>query len=683
MHEQGVVPQQLTEEIRGLMAGLKKTLIEESADPLPMPSETSPLYPLALLVDQLRAAHVKLSRQNEVQTVGEGEFEIKRRTQMREISQNFSGTVGKVVVDLIARGTEGTRATEQAVASVSEMVQKSEGIRTAIQTVIDQAASSSESVKFAAKRADAAIDITADVQSAAREIVEIVELIDSISFQTNLLALNASIEAARAGDFGRGFSVVAQEVKTLSNRTSEAAQRIKSTAEGMQGAANNMTEAVRAIKDANQSVSNTTSDTIEAINAQVAVTKEITERAEASGRQLGLAEARIRAIQEEAGRLSQKTEEFARYISAEPGVTDEAVIFGQSAPFSGAVASLGTGTRIGIEIAFAEAAAQGGIHGRRPELRALDDAYDPDKALENVRSLVRSGQIFGLVGAVGTPTSKLSERIARGGRVPFVGPVTGTGFLRTRERGHVINVRASYNDEAAALVKHFEFAGGLQNCALFYQADAYGQAVSEALKRPLSAQGAAIATMAPYDRATGDVSQAIATILAAKPDLVFMAGTAAPTATFVKGLREAGLTAQLATISFVGAAEFARQAQSSGEGVIVSQVVPSPSDRSMPLVQQYLAALDRHARGKAPDFAMLEGYLVGRVLCEMLQRAGPEPTRESFLQTVFARRTDLQIGGFALCYGPGNNLGTSAVFLTQLGRNGTYQPLAGGMRRAS
>ncbi|WP_138470248.1 ABC transporter substrate-binding protein [Poseidonocella sp. HB161398] len=683
MEDREQAPGALIGEIDLLAAGLRKLLVEESVQPLELPPEGSVLHPLALLVEQLRAAHVKLSRQNEVQTVGEGEFEIKRRSQMREISQNFSGTVGKVVTDLIARGEEGTRATESAVASVRDMVEKTEGIRTAIEAVIEQAASSSESVKFAASRADAAIKITADVQAAAREIVEIVELIDSISFQTNLLALNASIEAARAGDFGRGFSVVAQEVKTLSNHTSEAAQRIKQTAEGMQGAANSMTEAVRAIKDANESVSSTTSDTIEAIDRQVAATKDITEGAEASGRQLAQAESRIRAIQEEAGRLSRKTEDFARYISAEPGITADAVTFGQSAPFSGAVASLGTGTRTGIEVAFAEAAAAGGIHGRMPVLRAIDDGYDPDKALDNVRSLVRSGEIFGLVGAVGTPTSKLSERIARGGRVPFVGPVTGTGFLRTRERSHVVNTRASYGDEADALVRHFETAGGLDDCALFFQADAYGLAVSEALKKPLAARGCAIRHLAPYDRTTGDVSEAVRIITAAAPKLVFMAGTAGPTAKFATALREAGIEAHLATISFVGAAEFARQAGQAGEGVVVSQVVPSPSDRASQLVKQCNAALERFGRGAKPDFAVLEGYLTGRVLCEMLERAGTDPRRETFLQTVFARRTELDIGGFRLRYGPGENTGTQAVFLTELGRGGLYAPVASGLRRAS
>ena len=658
-------------------------LVEEQDKPVRLDEADGAMADLAEIVERLRATHFKLIRQNETQTIGEGQLELKRRHEMRDVGKRFDTTVGTVIRSLIACGDDGKQATENAVETFATVVTAADDIRKTIAEVTQRVTASEESVKRASDRADEALKITKDVAGAAQEIVKLVDLIEEIAFKTNMLAINASIEAARAGPAGRGFAVVAQEVKSLSKNTSEAAFRVKQTALEMSRAADNMTVAVETNKAANAEVSKLASDVVEAIDAQVHSTERINECAQATNAEMSKVQTGILSIQEQARRLTEETSDFVRHISAEPGVTADTVTFGQSADFSGPLGVYGTNLRKGIELAFAQVTAAGGIHGRRPVLRAMDDGYDPDRALENVRNLVRGGEVFALVGAVGTPTSKLSERIARGGQVPFIGPATGTGFLRGAERTHVLNIRASYADEAAALVDHFAARGKLKDCAMFLQADAYGMSMREALTAALSRHNASIEVFAPYERTTGDVSEAIRIIAEARPEMVFMAGTPKPTAAFMQGLRKQDVEAEFGTISFVNGSEFVRHAGRDGAGTVISQVVPIPTDQRSDLVRGYRAALDQHDPDTKPDFSHLEGYVIGMTACKVLSGAGPTPTRQGFLSTVFGQPTTVHIGELGLKYGPGNNIGTQNVFMSQLGDDGLFHPLSGAIRKVA
>jgi methyl-accepting chemotaxis protein len=77
------------------------------------------------------------------------------------------------------------------------------------------------------KSVQRAVSTMESIRASSRKIVDIIGVIDGISFQTNILALNAAVEAARAGEQGRGFAVVASEVRTLAQRSASAAKEIK------------------------------------------------------------------------------------------------------------------------------------------------------------------------------------------------------------------------------------------------------------------------------------------------------------------------------------------------------------------------------------------------------------------------------------------------------------------------
>ena len=129
------------------------------------------------------------------------------------------------------------------------------------------------------------------------------------------------------------------------------------------------------------------------------------------------------------------------------GITDDSVLFGQSAAFTGPSQELGLQMRLGIQAAFHEQNQAGGVHGRQLELTTLDDFYEPDSAYLNTQRLINRDGVFALIGEVGTPTSRSASRLANFLGVPFVAPFTGAELLRDGSLDTVMNLRASYYQE--------------------------------------------------------------------------------------------------------------------------------------------------------------------------------------------------------------------------------------------
>ena len=354
------------------------------------------------------------------------------------------------------------------------------------------------------------------------------------------------------------------------------------------------------------------------------------------------------------------------------GVTADRVLFGQVAALEGPVAALGRGMRDGIAAAFAEANRAGGVRGRALALLSDDDGYEPARSVEVARRLIERDRVFALVGPVGTPTCEATQPVAAAAGVPFVGAFTGAGFLRDPARGNVVNLRASYAQEAEAIVARLTEDLGAARVAVFHQNDAFGRAGLDAVRQALARRGLQPVAAGAYERNTTGVRGALTPIRRALPDAVVMAATHQPCAEFVRVARLIGMTAALASLSFVGGDALARELGPTGAGVVVAQVVPFPHDLSPPVVRGYRDALRAMDPDAAPGFVSLEGYLVGRLVAAALGRVPGEPTRGAFL-AAFDGAFDLD--GVRLVFGPGRNQGSDEVFLTAIGADGGVRPV--------
>jgi branched-chain amino acid transport system substrate-binding protein len=199
---------------------------------------------------------------------------------------------------------------------------------------------------------------------------------------------------------------------------------------------------------------------------------------------------------------------------------DAPLVIGQSAPISGTNQALGTEMKLGIELAFNEQNARGGIRGRALKLLFRDDAYSPELAEQAARALVDArvmedkprcpttdnsavaGQlpisrtaiqrgpnaVLAFLGNVGTPTMVRAAPVAIESGTLFFGAFTGAAtILRDDAAKHcerfIFNVRASYKQEAHATMEYFRHEGVLDHRHLlsFDQDDSFGQAGYEGL----------------------------------------------------------------------------------------------------------------------------------------------------------------------------------------------------------
>ena len=349
------------------------------------------------------------------------------------------------------------------------------------------------------------------------------------------------------------------------------------------------------------------------------------------------------------------------------GVFADSIVFGQSAAFTGPTSELGSNMRLGILAAFEEANRRGGVQGRMLRLRSRDDGYEPEAASDNTHTLIAEG-VFGLVGAVGTPTSTAAEPVASAAGVPYIGPFTGAEFLR-ENRDFVVNLRASYFQETEEMVERLTTDLGFTRFAVLYQDDNYGNAGLTGMRRALGRRDMLLVAEGAYVRNTTAVKRALLDIREGNPQAVIIIGAYQPAATFIRWARRIGVNAIFVNISFVGSNALLNELGSAGEGVVVTQVVPFPQDTSVPVVARYheaLAAVDPDA---SPGFVSLEGYLAGLLIAEGLDRTGPAPTREGFLETL--REAGLiDLGGFEVEYGVRDNQGSDRVFLTRIQAGG-------------
>lgn len=362
------------------------------------------------------------------------------------------------------------------------------------------------------------------------------------------------------------------------------------------------------------------------------------------------------------------------------GIDDKSIYVGGVLDLEGQSRGLGQGMRTGIEAAFKNVK----VRGKTLKYITVNDSYTPDLTVRGTEQLIDTG-IFAMVGNVGTPTAKVALPILAKNDVPAVGFFTGAGLLRPGV-GDVINYRASYIEEAAAVISQALDNGvDVDQICAYVQNDAYGMAGVEGIKIALKKKSKtrkiierldqilAMEGDNPQRNNIGPVGVYQRNTLTSRDGydslknweqknnvqcrLVVSVGTYNAVGRFVGYSRYKGEDWLVSAVSFTGADNIKNVLTQFGvqDRFIMTQVVP-PLDQDLPIIQEAKAAL-----GDEFGYVSLEGYIVGKMFVSILNNIQGPITRSNFVRA--AKGSEFDIGGLSISFRR-NNQGSTLVSTT-------------------
>jgi methyl-accepting chemotaxis protein len=220
----------------------------------------------------------------------------RRKADMTKLADTFEAAIGEIIetvssasTELEASATTLTKtaemtqrlsttvaaASDEASTNVQSVASATEEMASSVNEIGRQVEESKKIARDAVKQAEQTDARMAELSKAAHRIGDVIKLITTIAEQTNLLALNATIEAARAGEAGRGFAIVASEVKALAAQTASATGEISDQIDGIQNATKDSVTAIKLIGGTIGQISAIASAIAAAVEEQGSATQEI------------------------------------------------------------------------------------------------------------------------------------------------------------------------------------------------------------------------------------------------------------------------------------------------------------------------------------------------------------------------------------------------------------------------
>lgn len=332
---------------------------------------------------------------------------------------------------------------------------------------------------------------------------------------------------------------------------------------------------------------------------------------------------------------------------AAPGITDRSIKLGGSYPFSGP-ASAYASIALGAQARFKAENAKGGVDGRKIEFVTLDDAYEPQRAITNVRRLVEQDQVFALFNTLGTPNNLAIWDYANAKKVPHVYVATGASAWGADVAKHPYTTgwQPDYVSEAKTYAEYLKAEKPGAKVAALFQNDGFGSDLLTGFKKALEGSDIEIVAEESYEVTDPTITSQMRKLAASGADTFLNITTPKFSAQAIAAIAKSDWK-PLHILNNVGASKklvLTPVGLENAEGIVSLSYFKDPEDpqwESDPAMQEYKAGVTKYEPKADPlDTFTTYGWTVASTMIEAL-RAMKEPTREALMESVRTMNTEI------------------------------------------
>lgn len=293
-----------------------------------------------------------------------------------------------------------------------------------------------------------------------------------------------------------------------------------------------------------------------------------------------------------------------------------------------------------------------------------------ERATANARGFIEDKSIFGLFTCQGTPIVQAMMPLVLESGIPLFAPFSGAALASPPGARNVFNIRAGYADEVEKLIGHLTTIG-IRRVAVACLGNAFGKEILEAAQRELAHRRLKEIVVIPVGVSGADAGAAAKAVAASQPEALLMGLAGWPAIRFVGAIRAERRGLPLYALSVLGSAATLKAMGDDGVGIVISQVVPLPTDANLPLVREFQSAWKAAGVPLDTSHLALEGYVNAKAFAAILARLGRRPSRLEFIDAAW-RPQRYDIGGVELNFSRPGRSASRFVELTLVRSGGRF-----------